>query len=213
VPGRFSYGDRVRVLESFYWAQGERGTITEAPPFVKELAGDWHDLHREAEHEGGAPSYWVCFDNPRFDADGDGPYESAEISGEFLALLRPTWLNWLWPAAALAFLPALVVAFLADLGADAIWGNADLNVVVFVVTFLVAVLVVVRFRLPRLWAEWFVTWASRLYSLSAAALAFLVALGTDLIWSNGRVNLLVFIAAYLVAAFAITRIRARRRSH
>jgi hypothetical protein len=31
--------------------------------------------------------YWVVFDEPQFDADGDGPYGSAEIQAEYLHLV------------------------------------------------------------------------------------------------------------------------------
>ena len=212
MSDRLSYGDRVRVLDSYHWAEGERGTVTVPPHVVKELAGDWHDLHRMVEQQGGVPmTYWVAFDNARFDADGDGPYEGAEIPREYLAHLRPRWLHWLWPALAVVAVPAAFVAFLVDLIADVIWGNADLNVVVFVVTFLVAAAIMIEFRPARIGAEWFLVWFNRLWSLwPAAVAAFLVALVSDLLWFNAYVNILVFGAAFLVAAFVIQKIRARR---
>lgn len=193
MSDRLSYGDRVRVLDSYHWAEGERGTVTQ---------------------QGGVPTtYWVFFDNARLDADGGGPYEGAEIPREFLAHLKPRWLHWLWPALAVVTLPAAFVAFLVDLIADVIWGNADLNVAVFVVTFLVATVVMIEFRPARIGAEWLSVWISRLWSLWPALVsAFLVALVSDLLSSNVYVNVIVFGTTFLGAAFVITRIRTRRRS-
>ena len=201
------------MLDSYHWAEGERGTITAPPHLVKELAGDWHDLHRVVEQHGVPMTYWVAFDNARFDADGDGPYEGAQIPREHLAHLRPRWLHWLWPALAVVAVPAAVVAFLVDLTADAIWGNADLNVTVFIVTFVVATAIMIEFRAARIGAEWFSVWFSRLWSLwPAAVAAFLVALVTDLLWFNAYVNVLVFGTTFLVGASVIGRIRAKWRS-
>ena len=213
MSSRFSYGDRVRVLDSYHWAEGEHGTVTEAPHVVKGLAGDWHDLHRSVEQQGGVSmTYWVTFDNARCDADGDGPYLGAEIPREFLAHLSPRWWHWLWPALAVVALPAAFVAFLVDLIADAIWGNTDVNVAVFVVTFLVAAAIMIEFRRARIGAEWFLVWFNRLWSLwPAAVAAFLVAFVSDLLWFNAYVNVIVFGATFLVAAFMIQRIRARRK--
>jgi hypothetical protein len=29
-------------------------------------------------------SYWIVFDEPQFDADGDGPYRSSEVLDKYL---------------------------------------------------------------------------------------------------------------------------------
>jgi hypothetical protein len=36
---------------------------------------------------GRQPYYWVSLDEPRFDAEGDGPYDEAEIAGASLHAL------------------------------------------------------------------------------------------------------------------------------
>ena len=193
MSDRLSYGDRVRVLDSYHWAEGERGTVMQ---------------------QGDSPmTYWIAFDNARFDTDGDGPYQAAEIEQEFLAYLKPRWLHWLWPALAVVALPAAFVAFLVDLIADVIWGNADLNVAVFVVTFLVATVVMIEFRPARVAAEWMSVWFGRLWSLWPALVsAFLVALVADLLLSNVYVNVIVLGTTFLGAAFVIRSIRTKRRS-
>lgn len=76
-------GDRVRVSKHYYWAQGALGTIDDAPDFAKELvAGEapWEG-HRRFVHgaEGMIELYWVWFDEPQYDPDGDGPYKGSEI--------------------------------------------------------------------------------------------------------------------------------------
>ena len=87
VASRFVPGDRVRVTEPGYWADGAVGTIANPPSMVAQLAGDWHGHVRMVETTTGLrPFYWVVLDEARTDADGDGPYHEAEIAE---ASLRP----------------------------------------------------------------------------------------------------------------------------
>jgi hypothetical protein len=39
---------------------------------------------------GPLPTYWVRFDEPQLDADGDGPYERSQVLGRYLALVDGT---------------------------------------------------------------------------------------------------------------------------
>ena len=67
-------GTRVRVIQDQAWrgpwAQVFVGTINDmaAPEPVKSLKARPYEL-----------SYWVTFDEPQRDADGDGPYRKAQI--------------------------------------------------------------------------------------------------------------------------------------
>jgi hypothetical protein len=96
-------GERVRVADTYHWAQGATGTI--APrPFADvesfELLHQ-HGLSEDALAElvrrsaltqprvveslkGPLLFYLVDFDQPQYDSDGDGPYASAEIDASAL---------------------------------------------------------------------------------------------------------------------------------
>ena len=78
---KFIQGDRVTVSLEFFWAKGATGTISEPPPEVIAISGRWdNDLTRQ-EHSalGQATVYWIWFDEPQLDADGDGPYRGGSI--------------------------------------------------------------------------------------------------------------------------------------
>ena len=78
---KFSPGDRVSISQDFFWAKGARGTIGRPPAEVVALSGPWdNDLTRiEVSALGKNTVYWVWFDEPQFDADGDGPYKGGSI--------------------------------------------------------------------------------------------------------------------------------------
>jgi hypothetical protein len=85
----FSAGDRVRVSEDFFWAKGATGIIAMAPDAVTSLSGPWDSgLTRQEESALGTNTvYWVWFDEPQYDADGDGPYSGGQIWESALTLL------------------------------------------------------------------------------------------------------------------------------
>ena len=87
---KFQVGDRVRVLDSRfpdYWANGATGVIGIPSETIQQLAGGWHGHVRLVSTvDGMRPFYWVVLDEPRHDADGDGPYTEAEIDERALAL-------------------------------------------------------------------------------------------------------------------------------
>ena len=76
MPSPFRTGDRVRVSPDHPWAQGAPGVIRDG----------WPTWPREARDADGAVTTFVLvhFDEPQHDADGAGPYASAEIDVAFL---------------------------------------------------------------------------------------------------------------------------------
>ena len=87
---RFFAGIRVRISEDFFWAKGALGTISEPPEAVTALSGPWDgNLTREETSSLGSHTvYWVWFDEPQFDADGDGPYSGGQIWESALTILK-----------------------------------------------------------------------------------------------------------------------------
>ena len=80
---RYNVGDRVRVSKEFTWAQGATGTIGLPFEGVDDiLAGDvpFEGCRRVTRgRKGPVVSYWIIFDEPHFDEDGDGPFPAAEL--------------------------------------------------------------------------------------------------------------------------------------
>ena len=78
---KFSVGDRVIVSPDFFWAKDATGTIANPPLEVTALSGPWKEglTRQEVSALGTNTVYWVWFDEPQFDADGDGPYRGGQI--------------------------------------------------------------------------------------------------------------------------------------
>ena len=72
---RFSAGDRVTVAGDFFWAKGATGTVSAPPDAVTTISGPWDEglTRGEVSVLGTHIVYWVWFDDPQHDADGDGP--------------------------------------------------------------------------------------------------------------------------------------------
>jgi len=86
---RFSVGDQVKVSDGYSWARGALGTVVQPPDAVVEMSGGWHGPYREvASLRGMLIFYWVEFEHPHRDADGDGPYSEAEIESDYLLPAR-----------------------------------------------------------------------------------------------------------------------------
>ena len=77
----FFNGNRVRVSVDFFWAKGATGTISAPPDAAIKLSGPWDGglTRQEKSALGTHAVYWVWFDEPQFDADGDGPYRGGQI--------------------------------------------------------------------------------------------------------------------------------------
>jgi hypothetical protein len=86
---RFAANDRIRISSDFFWAKGASGTVSEPPPEVVSLSGPWTDdlTRQEKSALGEATVYWVWFDEPQFDADGEGPYRGGSIDADALTLI------------------------------------------------------------------------------------------------------------------------------
>ena len=85
---KFAAGDRVTVSLDFFWAKGATGTVNVAPPEIVALSGPWGDnglTRQERSALGENTVYWVLFDTPQLDADGDGPYRGGQIWASVLA--------------------------------------------------------------------------------------------------------------------------------
>ena len=85
----FSPGNPIRISEDYHWAKGELGTIMQPPDYVVNFADGWDGNHRNVPSlQGLLVFYWVEFDQPQIDADGDGPYDEAEIDSDYLIRLE-----------------------------------------------------------------------------------------------------------------------------
>lgn len=89
---RFQLNDRIRVLPTYHWAQGAMGTISEPPEFLRVVSQTdhpWEGPHRFVKgRKGPIEFFWVLFDMPQYDADGDGPYQRGEIDVDAMELLK-----------------------------------------------------------------------------------------------------------------------------
>jgi hypothetical protein len=84
-----SIGDRIQVSDEFFWAKGATGRIAAPPDAVTALSGPWDDglTRRENSSLGTNTVYWVWFDEPQLDADGDGPFRGGSIWESALAII------------------------------------------------------------------------------------------------------------------------------
>ena len=87
-------GDRVRVSERHTWARGAAGTIAIPPYIVERLLDERDDVPYQGCRRvvsgrcGPIEFYWIEFDGPQLDSDGDGPYAEAEISADMLERIQ-----------------------------------------------------------------------------------------------------------------------------
>ena len=84
----FAVATRVRVRRDPQygpgpWPDEPIGTITELP--MDGAAFKW-----VATPRGPKRHYWIVFDEPQRDADGDGPYAAAEVDADYIEPLRQT---------------------------------------------------------------------------------------------------------------------------
>ena len=70
-------------------ARQEQSQRRQMPDAVISLSGPWNGglTRQEKSALGMHTVYWVLFDEPQFDADGDGPYRGGQIWESALSLL------------------------------------------------------------------------------------------------------------------------------
>jgi hypothetical protein len=85
----FRVGAKVRVGENQGFEAGVTGTV-DYPPKVGVLADDFgENFFRKAQTSRGETIFvWVVFDEPQYDADGDGPFSETEINIDYLEIVK-----------------------------------------------------------------------------------------------------------------------------
>jgi hypothetical protein len=85
-------GDRVKISINYNWAQGVSGTIDNAPDFARDLVAQespWEGHRRFVQGvEELIEVYWVWFDEPQYDPDGDGPYKGSEMESDAIEVIK-----------------------------------------------------------------------------------------------------------------------------
>jgi len=87
---KFSSGDHIQIVDEFFWANGATGVISTPPCEITAISGPWDGglTQQEESALGTNTVYWVWFDEPQYDADGDGPYKGGQIWETALSLVR-----------------------------------------------------------------------------------------------------------------------------
>ena len=85
----FKVGEKVRVCGYQGFELGITGTI-DCPPKVSILSEEFGEnyFRKLTTLKGEKIFVWVVFDNPQYDADGDGPYSEAEIDTDNLEIIK-----------------------------------------------------------------------------------------------------------------------------
>lgn len=80
----FKIGDRVKISNNYHWAKNATGKISQRLFTIEDE--EWiENYYRDVKSlKGKIRFYWIKFDSPHFDSDGDGPYSEAEIDSEYL---------------------------------------------------------------------------------------------------------------------------------
>ncbi len=85
---KFKIGDRVKISNDYHWAKNATGQISKCQFLLEDE--EWiENCYRDVESlKGKIRFYWIKFDSPHFDVDGDGPYSEAEIELEYINLIN-----------------------------------------------------------------------------------------------------------------------------
>ncbi|MES9838164.1 MAG: hypothetical protein AB2728_16415 [Candidatus Thiodiazotropha sp.] len=85
---KFKLGDRVFIEGHWNFPNGCTGTISKPPKSSIEHMPDQklrNGIKRTVKRKKGSiVFYWVKFDTPQTDTDGDGPYLEGEIEAEYI---------------------------------------------------------------------------------------------------------------------------------
>ncbi|MFE4695594.1 ferrous iron transport protein A [Streptomyces sp. NPDC056738] len=77
--GALAPGSRVRVVRASDW---DGPWPVEFSGTIDAMGAPEHGEH--VQSLSGELLYWVAFDTPQYDSDGDGPYRKAQIWGRYL---------------------------------------------------------------------------------------------------------------------------------
>jgi len=84
----FTVGSRIKISENYHWAKNATGEIAQPPNFIVEMSDGWNGIARKVSSlKSILLFYWVKFDEPQIDADGNDHYHEAEIDSNYLSLL------------------------------------------------------------------------------------------------------------------------------
>ena len=77
----FAVGDRVRIADSYRWAQGASGTVEPFPAPQATIDGVFREV---PARERVITFAWIGFDEPQTDGEGESGYMEAEIDVRYL---------------------------------------------------------------------------------------------------------------------------------
>lgn len=81
----FSVGDPIKISQNYHWAKNATGRVAQPPSYIVQTSNGWKEHFREVKTlKGISIFYWIIFDKAQIDADGDGPYQEAEIDSNFI---------------------------------------------------------------------------------------------------------------------------------
>jgi hypothetical protein len=88
----FKTGNRVFIKGHWNFPNDCKATISNPPEIAINLIANendpWEGIHRLVKgRKGPIEFYWVVFDEPQHDSDGDGPYSGGEVEAEYITLL------------------------------------------------------------------------------------------------------------------------------
>ncbi|WP_316367817.1 hypothetical protein [Candidatus Thiodiazotropha sp. CDECU1] len=88
---KYKIGNRVHIEGHWNFPNDCTGTISKPPKLAAHHAADhasWRGARRVVKgKKGSIVFYWVKFDTPQIDNDGDGPYAEAEVEAEYIELI------------------------------------------------------------------------------------------------------------------------------
>ena len=88
---KFKLGDKVYIEGHWNFPNHCRGTISSPPEFALRSVSDpapWNGIRRIVKgRKGPIEFYWIKFDEPQIDGDGDGPYPEGEIESAYINLI------------------------------------------------------------------------------------------------------------------------------
>jgi hypothetical protein len=90
---KFKTGDKVFIRGHWNFPADCMGTIStplnSIVDIVSDQNGPWDRMHQFVKgKKGPIEFYWVIFDEPQHDGDGDGPYWGGEVEAEFISLIQ-----------------------------------------------------------------------------------------------------------------------------